>query len=665
MSKRKIVAGGYEESSDVSDIDGRVDTEQALKRSKSAPYAPPRLTSGSFLLPRSVSSSIRGSVPPRQVSLSRSTPEIMMVQDRVDTRGSTPAEGLSSAPKGPNGPPKLQSDAKLDRILEAVNCLAPANGLVPQVLGHPVLAASAPSEAAKQYTSNPSPTPELIDIVSKVVSEARGRIGKKKGGTDDNSCKEHARNTFYRMLGINAAREIRPFFEDEYGEPDTLPVQFLDADTGYCRPFPHWKAPLTKQVAWIPTFILRFKSTIPNDRSELSNVLWNLSDEQIIILLNDGPFKSAQAAWRDLKKTNAEIEVMRSNARRYQRSDRKATIRASYIRVIPSLQGSEWEYLSQIGYMSQDESDVEVGMVTKRPKHWAKWDTNLFDAIHAAERKKAMAKPGHSPHIPPRQIKVVKRPVPQLERGTGSSKVVIRIAFCGISKSWREKNPEEFWKCAHLINARVIAKPDIDAFLVENPMVKTEVEEGSENQDSMDAEHAGDNGAGQDGGWKSDAYEEEESGLILDILERQGSSAAFGMRATTGEQGVLGSADGFDIRKNSDVPIDPRLLGEDMHNDKMERGGVGSQSGATASGVSSEAHRVAPVKVVPMSDDPNPGQSVTANHAYNPLPSGTHEMPPPPPLDHNSAPAAGQLAANSSAPAGGAQEARATSWLEE
>lgn len=124
------------------------------------------------------------------------------------------------------------------------------------------------------------------------------------------------------MLGITASKEIRPYFEDEYGEPDTLPTQFVDPDTRYCRPYPHWKCPLTKQVAWVPTFLLRVRSTIPKDDSDVSNMLRNLSDEQIVTLLNDGPFKSAQTAWRDMKRTDVEIEAMRSSARRYQRVDR-------------------------------------------------------------------------------------------------------------------------------------------------------------------------------------------------------------------------------------------------------------------------------------------------------------------------------------------------------
>lgn len=145
----------------------------------------------------------------------------------------------------------------------------------------------------------------------------------------NNYSQEHARNTFYRMLGIAAASEIRPYFEDSYGEPDTLPTQFVDPDTKYCRPYPHWKSSLAKQIAWIPTYILRFRTTTPNDQSELSNVLRNLSDEQILILLNDGPFKSACTAWRNAKKTNLEIEVMRSSARRYQRCDKVGTINST------------------------------------------------------------------------------------------------------------------------------------------------------------------------------------------------------------------------------------------------------------------------------------------------------------------------------------------------
>ncbi|KAG8679880.1 hypothetical protein FRC11_003192 [Ceratobasidium sp. 423] len=123
---------------------------------------------------------------------------------------------------------------------------------------------------------------------------------RQKCDTEDNSIKEHVRSTFYRMLGIVAAKDVRPYFKDEHGELDTPPAQFMDPGW-YCQPFPHWRAPLAKQVAWDP-YIERFRLAIPNDDSELSNKLRSLTDEQIIVLLNDGPFKLGQTAWRDMKK---------------------------------------------------------------------------------------------------------------------------------------------------------------------------------------------------------------------------------------------------------------------------------------------------------------------------------------------------------------------------
>jgi hypothetical protein len=75
MSKRKTVAGGYEDSSDGSDIELVTYPEQGNKSAKSAPYAPPRLTTasksglGAVQFPGACSSSERGSVPPCHVSL--------------------------------------------------------------------------------------------------------------------------------------------------------------------------------------------------------------------------------------------------------------------------------------------------------------------------------------------------------------------------------------------------------------------------------------------------------------------------------------------------------------------------------------------------------------------------------------------------------------------
>jgi hypothetical protein len=43
--------------------------------------------------------------------------------------------------------------------------------------------------STKPYLSNPSLTPELIESIQKVVSEARNRVGKQQGGSEDPSLK--------------------------------------------------------------------------------------------------------------------------------------------------------------------------------------------------------------------------------------------------------------------------------------------------------------------------------------------------------------------------------------------------------------------------------------------------------------------------------------------
>jgi hypothetical protein len=196
------------------------------------------------------------------------------------------------------------------------------------------------------------------------------------------------------MLGMVAAKSVCPYFEDEHGEPDTLPAQFINPETGYCQPFLHWQVLLTKQVAWVPTYIMHFRSTVLNDDSDLAKRLWALNDEQIIILLHDGPFKSAQTAWCDLKKSDEDLKQMWVQARRYARVEKvstclcnyphlhshgrlsahsqKAATRAFYIKSISALQGPDWEYLYHTGYMSQDESDSE-DLVTMRPEYRATW----------------------------------------------------------------------------------------------------------------------------------------------------------------------------------------------------------------------------------------------------------------------------------------------------
>lgn len=65
---------------------------------------------------------------------------------------------------------------------------------------------------------------------------------------------------------------------------------------------------------------------------------------------------------------------------------------------------------------------------------------------------------------------MVKCLIPHLEHGTGSSKLTIRIPWCGLSKTWHEQHSEDFKKYAHLINMKVTTKPDITAFLAKHLM---------------------------------------------------------------------------------------------------------------------------------------------------------------------------------------------------
>lgn len=82
------------------------------------------------------------------------------------------------------------SEGQLTRILDVVSRLDPSNPALPNSRAStPFLATSTTLLDVKPVFSNPVATPELVALVSKVVSEARGRVGRKKGGADDNSCK--------------------------------------------------------------------------------------------------------------------------------------------------------------------------------------------------------------------------------------------------------------------------------------------------------------------------------------------------------------------------------------------------------------------------------------------------------------------------------------------
>ncbi|KAG9119635.1 hypothetical protein FRC07_005263 [Ceratobasidium sp. 392] len=596
------MASGYIDSSN-----NETNSAAGAVKTKSTPYAPPRLTASakpslsSFKLPAS-NPLARGSVPPtsRNVSKSstssrptpapenpssaRSTPGVqqgptlnsrgstaepsvftsnmsgkpgldkafrpsLMLERQVNEMTSTLEEYISAAAERSQ---EIQStlSAVLATIarLEAQVSSTQANVGVTPVVGTPPPPPPPAGPSTSVDISNPPVTPKIVELVAKVVSEARSRVGKKKGGMDDNSCKEHARRVFYCMLGIQAAQHVRAFFEDAHGQPDTLPVQFRDPDTGFIQPYPHWLAPLTRQVAWIPTYISWFKAMIPNDQTALSKTLRDLSDEQIIILLCDGPFKTACAAWRLSKKTEEEMRQMRSETRRYQRGERKVAVRSRYIQNIPALQSPEWGFLYHSGYMSLDESNDEGNLLTKIPSTRSQWVTNLYRAIHVAEHVRSNGKFG-----PPQNHQIVDAPIPHLERGTGSAKVIVRVAECAISKSWRASHSDDVARFAHLINASETCKPNILDFLERHPLSLLDCNEDKnliKEEENLKTDMEEDAPI-----WKETApieYDgDEESGMILETMELGRSKAS---------EPETGPAE-------EDIPIDPWLLGEPTHSD--------------------------------------------------------------------------------------------------
>ncbi|CCO36143.1 hypothetical protein BN14_10268 [Rhizoctonia solani AG-1 IB] len=325
--------------------------------------------------------------------------------------------------------------------------------------------ASAPLDDTRNYLANPPLTEELARTITRVVNDRKNRVGKKKGGAEENSLKqkEHTRDSWYGMIDIECSKDITVYFEHKNGEPDTLPVFFADRQTGYRRPRPHWKESLLKQMEWAPTFLKWFRATIPNNNSELSTLLRSLSDEQIIILLCDGPFKTAATVWRDRKYTDAQIKELRSIERRKHRALCKATVRRSYTTGLPSLRGPGWEYLTHPGYMSAEESDSEDEVTIKRPAYRATWVNNLFGAIEMAELKRGMP-------VPNSAVVIVPLSIPKLERKSGAGNETMRIPLCSLGKAWCKDNAQEVDKSSDLINSNITIKPSIDDFLSEHPV---------------------------------------------------------------------------------------------------------------------------------------------------------------------------------------------------
>ncbi|QRV92675.1 hypothetical protein RhiJN_20693 [Ceratobasidium sp. AG-Ba] len=506
MSKHKVLAGGYPDSDDENSGDELETPCSSHLDPSAASYAPPRISAvaagaaGVFQFPQGSSSSgsarprptpslqpasttqpvlslgPEGNPPNRLNSGSQSNSAEPTLQNQVRIRSTLSLErqindlsnGLE-AHMTSTSERHQRTDDKITYLTTIVEKLISDRPAQPQGVTSgppPTLPSAAPPNPI--VFTNPSPTAELGRIVSKVCSEARLRVGKRKAGPEENGVKDHIRTQFYQMVHIRSAKEIRPYFVDQFGKPDTLPSQFADPKTGYIDPCPYWPGTLAMQLEWLPTFLFRVRATIPNNQSDLSTALRDLSDEQIIVYLHDGVYKTCQTTWRDAKKTPEEIEMGRSVARQYQQRERKGAARGRQIQAIPSLQGPEWAYLSHSGYVSAEESDGEGGLIVKRPDYRPQWEINLYSAIDVAENMQA--RPNSNRRSVPRRIELVSRPIPQLQRGTGGGKTFVQVPLCAFNKSWQARNVDLLQKSAYLVNMKIVNKPDINAFLDKYPI---------------------------------------------------------------------------------------------------------------------------------------------------------------------------------------------------
>ncbi|QRV79048.1 hypothetical protein RhiJN_07063 [Ceratobasidium sp. AG-Ba] len=520
MSNSNFRAGGYPES-DGEDFGN--ETTEAIQPGSVGSYAPPRMGAtaarmvGLFQLPQGNSfrgPTVSGFAPsfpsqdPTAQSAASHGPE-----RAVSSRPNLGSQGVRSVSAASNEPLQNPSGARstllLERQLNALssgleefmasskeqhqstdNKLTYLTNIVERMISdrttHPQTstASSTPlptppptSLPGPLFSTNPAPTSETIAMVLKVCSEARSRVGKKEAGPEDNAIKDHVRAQFYQMINVSSSKQIRAFFVDEFGQPDTLPAQFADPETGYINPCPYWPGPLSAQTDWIPTYLLRFRSTISNDQSDVS--------------------KTCQTVWRNMRKSPEQLKLDMSSARQYQRRERKAAARGRQIRQIPSLQGPQFMCLSHSGYVSAEESDDDGGLIVKRPDYRPQWEINLYDAMDAAELNNTQAKPNGKGCFMPRKVEIVSCPIPQLQRGTGNGKYFVQIPLCVLSKSWQARNAEQVKKSTPLLNLKLANKPDISAFLAKYPMVTSTSADQLGNTASQDA-HVHTEGGGLD-----------------------------------------------------------------------------------------------------------------------------------------------------------------------
>ncbi|EUC60581.1 hypothetical protein RSOL_352520, partial [Rhizoctonia solani AG-3 Rhs1AP] len=522
-----------------------------------------------------------------------------------------------------------QTQDKLTELLQVVQLLTPTNispsrGLnsgsvspVAQMNPDTLAVSGVVSPWRYSHLSNPPPPPGFLVLVTRACDSKIQRT--ERDTMVENSIKR-----------IKWVKDVGPYFEDENGEPDTLPEYFVDPETKRALPCPYWPKALNKQIDWIPTWLEWCKGTISNDSSEISLALRSLTDEEWVCYLHFGPFRTGQQTWRNSKKTEEELQAMRVYQIMYRKAEYKSFLRTKYIQSIPALRGPQLEFLCHRGYMS-DEAEENGVIVVKRPSHRSSLINNLFDAIWASEtRKRLKARPGST--FKPRQIQFVDTPVPQLEQNNDKKKVFL-IPSWALAKGWKDQNSIQFSKATHLINTGLKSKPDISAFLAQNPMFgntelsggSVKIERASQPTDGGDTEDFRSEGNEQsqgEGGEYDGAY-----GI------RAQSHDLFDPPASVAHPLDLSTADTEALvvphhRNTIGIPIDPQLL-DAVDQDHSNVTTTMLQADAAVPSFELPVHPTAPILAKEISDlGANP--PVSSAHAGDLHPSSASSMPPPP-----------------------------------
>ncbi|QRW05794.1 hypothetical protein RhiLY_04793 [Ceratobasidium sp. AG-Ba] len=277
-------------------------------------------------------------------------------------------------------------------------------------------------------------------------------------------------------------------------------------------------------------------------------------------------------------------------------------MRRPYIALVPDLKSPRFDYLSHPGYMSPEESDGEGGLCTKRPDYRARWvcKSNYPPTVTNTEYMQTNNLPEFSLGAP-RQFDAQSLGL----SGTGSQKAIVRVAHCGISKTWRETYPDEFKRYTHLINGQDMIKPNIASFLEQHPEPCPD-----------------DNNGG---------YIKHESGEL-------GGAPGLNPNAGNGQMGVFGSWNGLDYpgrRKWSSlgderelarhlvsIEIDPEVLEDEAR----------QQAAHTANGVTTSPAYVSEMPPPPpldlTSDDPDDQVALQATHTNSNGKKGKKRAPP-------------------------------------